>query len=987
MLELKNIVKTYGTGENAVQALRGISITFPQTGIVSILGQSGCGKTTLLNVIGGLDRYDSGELIINGVSTKDFNEKDWNNYRNINLGFVFQSYYLIPHLNVVENVEMPMSLAGLSSKEQHEKAVQALSKVGLGNQLKKKPKQISGGQAQRAAIARAIANNPSIIMADEPTGALDTENSVQVLNILKDIAKNSLVIIVTHNSDLAYQYSDRIIRMSDGQIIADEDLTLTSNDIPVEYDNLIETPIVSEQSIEESNELVDDKIEVVKDEIQSEEVVIESEPVEKENETIVIKEEPINEEKTYSKKKKNLSVFAALRTSLKNLYYKKGRTLLTALAGCLGIISICIILGFNSGFQLYSIQYEKESLSKYPISVSKTQSSLDDIEDIIDEISGNDLGTLDTDAILKILQDESQKMEYSKEKIYVDKVITGIANSLDDLLKENETTEFKKYVDENFDFDLATVKYDYELDFNVYNMQEKETGYSYTQIVAAMDRIKNSISEMSTLLKVLGVNISQDDINVAASAFSSVNLWDALIDDKDIMESQYHLLAGEWPNDNIDENQYEIVLIVDKNNRISDLSLYFLGYIDLMDLLGSLMLNSTELIKNFTGYDLSEQFSSFFAEIQLEYEFEEFIGHQFKLLTNTDYYKLNTETNLYEDMSTNKFYMNSIYENAPTLTISGVIQLNDDVDSGCLNGDIGYTQNLIKYFLNHTNTSGLVQQQIANYNEYKEIIASEGYASYTALIKQIANGEKTQEELTPQEQMLIMQYATTRIKSAIKGVTIPTEGDYENLLKDLCVKDIDSPENIYFYPNSIESVNEIVSFINTYNANCKAAVENGEAEDDYSVDYVNDLETQINSINKMINMITYILVAVTCLAVIVSLCMVAIIMYISVQDRTKEIGILRSMGARKLDIMNIFNSETLVLGLFSGIIGIGIGYALTPLINMILSKQLSINNLIQPIWWHSLVLIGASVVLTIISGLIPAISAARKNPVNALRTE
>lgn len=937
MLELKHIVKVYGNGETKVTALKGVDLTLPDNGVVSILGQSGCGKTTLLNIIGGLDHASDGELLINGVSTKKYSSSDWNGYRNHNVGFVFQNYYLIPHLNVLENVKIAMNLSGLSPKEQRQKALDALKRVGLSDQIHKKPKQLSGGQAQRVAIARAIANKPNIVLADEPTGALDSETSVQILDLLRELSSDTLVVIVTHNAELADAYSNRIIRMKDGEIVSD-------------FENpLLPFPPMTEQT-------------------------------EKVHPAGTKKKKP---------KKPHMNLLAAFKSSLKNLYNKKGRTLITSIAGCIGVVSIAMILGLNAGFSAYAEKYQRDSLSKYPITVEKSGSLYDDVARLIGNVQGNgsDYSLLDTAALLDLFSSSDVDLEkYTDEqKVYIQELLTGITVNIDELFKESDTKQFKQYVDEHFDTSLATVKNDYDLSPIIYNVNEKEGVVTYSDQVCPLgDRAVNGLQNLLPMLNLLGINLSTNDLNNVKSAISSASLWDSLVDDWDVLDSQYKVLAGSWPQDDVENGVYEAVLVVDEYNRISDISLYALGYISFDDLFLAFLRNSMETVKKLMNSTAEGLVIG--KRLDLEYDFSEFIGHEFCVLLDTDFYEKN-ENGLYENKKDDSAFVNARLSSAAKVRISGIVQLREDVDSGCINGDIGYSQNLVNYIINGINSSSPVVEQNALYEEYLQATSTPEYLAYRDLLQQISLKKKSTETLTEEEQALFYTQSQIQLQSVFEGRTLNDNAQYRMLLTDLGVKDPDSPEAILFYPFSISSAKKVVSFIEEYNAKAKADYDNGETDIDYSVKHTNKLDSIMSNLTSMINTITYILIAVTCLAVVVSLFMVAIVMYISVQDRTKEIGILRSMGARKTDIMNIFNAETVLLGFLSGIIGIAIAHALTPLANMLLQKYLFFGNLIQPVWWHSLILIGASVVLTCLSGLLPAIIASKKDPVIALRTE
>lgn len=941
MLELKNVVKKYGDGENAVYALKGVSLTLPDSGLISILGQSGCGKTTLLNVLGGLDCPTSGEIITSGISTADFRQSDWNAYRNHYVGFVFQNYYLIPHLNVLENVKIGMKLSGLNKKEQTEKALAALESVGLRNMTKKKPRQLSGGQAQRVAIARAIANKPSIILADEPTGALDSENSVQILDILKELSQNTLVLIVTHNAELAEQYSDRIIKMKDGEVIGDEVLSSSAPSVEV--------------GKEETERSVTD----------------------------------VKTERKKRRKKPTMNIFSAFGTSLKNLYHKIGRTAITSIAGCLGVISITIILGLNSGFASYAANYQRNSVSKYPVKVSKMQSNMSDVEDMFKKVSGlgGDFKNFDSNMIMDILKNDDVNMEKytDEEKVFIEKMVTGLGANFGQYLKENDTTEFKKYVDKNFPGNYATVKYRYKITPNVYNVRTAKDGSvtSYSQIMPFSTRVSGDLEKLNFLLARLNIELSTRDINNVKSALSSLSFWDSLVDDRKVLEGQYELLEGTWPEDDAENGTYGAVLVVDKYNRITDASLYALDYITFQELFLSFIRQAGDILNELIdGADFSV-FKKLGKEIQLTYDFKDFIGHEFRLLTESDYF-VKGENGLYENKSSDETVMAGKLSSAPKIKISGIVRLREGVDSGCINGDIGYSQGLVDYIIKTGANSPVAVEQTACYEEYVEKMQSPERADYEALLLALTEETKSLETLTDEEKAL---YESFKFKCVVAGRSLANETDYKTLMVDLGVVNKDSPETIEFYPTSIESVKEIEEFIEEYNEQAKRDYKAGKTEKDNSVKFTNDLEALMASLESVVDTITYVLVAVTCLAVIVSLFMVAIIMYISVQDRTKEIGILRSMGARKIDIMNIFNTETVLLGFLSGVIGVALGYAFTPLVNMLLNKYLGIANLVQPVWWHSLFIILASITLTCLSGLFPAVFAAKKDPVTALRSE
>lgn len=665
---------------------------------------------------------------------------------------------------------------------------------------------------------------------------------------------------------------------------------------------------------------------------------------------------------------------SAFKISIKNLYYKMGRTILTSIAGCIGVVSIALILAFNTGFSSYSKEFEKNSLSKYPITISKSDSKFVDLMAKVAKGDKIDTSVIDMNQILDMLKDKDINLtQYTdEEKIFLEKQISALLDNSDNLFKGNDTSLLKKHIDENFDFSLATIKYDYGINPNVYRIDmDDDKFYGYTKINPYSERIFDSFDAFAPFLGANSSDLLSDkDKDDIIAMMNSLNVWDVMVNDKDVLNSQYDVLAGRLPDNSEEKNGvYEIVLVVDEYNRLTDNMLYALGYIELLNLF-------TDVINKFLGIGLKNTIKS-------EYDFNEFIGKEFKLLPKIDYYELNTENGLYDEIIEKKKLENIIQEKALTLRISGIIRTKKDVASGSINGVAGYTESLAKYIINKTNTSQLVIDLQKNYSEYIQKTANK---EVVALQEDIKKGKIKVEDLELNQQLLLAEAKNAKMKNLITGEYID-EIKYHALLNQLGAEDLDSPDIIYIYPKSVQSKDSVVSFIENYNKEMRSLYENEEYNTDYSVEYSNELNDIMLSLSSMINTITYILIAITCLAVVVSLFMVGIIMYISVQDRTKEIGILRSMGARNIDIMMIFNSETVLLGLISGIIGIALSYILKYPINAILKSLLGISNLIQPIWWYSLILIGSAVVLTLISGLIPAIVAAKKNPVIALKTE
>ncbi len=919
MLTLKNITKNYGEGENEVKALKGVSISFRRCEFVSVLGQSGCGKTTLLNIVGGLDRATSGELCLNGKSTDGFNDNDWDDYRNTKIGFVFQSYNLIPHLNILTNVELALTISGVKSAERTERAKKALEMVGLAEKWNKRPNQLSGGQMQRVAIARAIVNDPEILLADEPTGAIDSDTSIQIMNILKEISKTKLVIMVTHNADLAEEYSTRVVRFLDGEIIDDTN--------PYEEEEVDET--------------------VTSDVVEKKSLV-----------------------KRRHKKGTTMSFLTAMKLSWKNLVNKKGRSILTAIAGSIGIISIALILALNNGFTGYISEFERQSMSKYPITVSSGE---DSVVSAFEEFLGGDQldgDSLNLDSVFDVLTgDSTDKTKYTEEEmVYIYGQFTSIFTAMQDsLTKTTDISKFKEHVEKNFDYNLADVKYDYSINMSIFN--KVITTDSETEEEKVSYKVLNPLSEsanMGSLLKMM-VGTSEDEgrADQLAAAVDAFAFWDEIVADDETISNQYDVLMGKFP-----ENKNEIVLVLDEYNQISDFEAFALNEMGVLD-----------LIKAFADPTTLSDFDQ---------TFDEFFEKEYYILPTSAGYVYNEMTRTYTDVASvgGDTLKNAIEENGITVKISGIIRPKEGVNGGCINGVIGYTSELGDYIIKDANESAVAKQFQDNYDNF---MAQSEIAS-DALKKQNENPDY---EMTMEEKQAVAAVASL-IKNPITGKGMDVTG-YKNALKALNVRDLDQPSYIYFYPNRIADKEEIVKFINDFNDKQIAEEEEAEriAEENdedaptvtYVIEYEDNLDSVVNSLNSVVDTITYILVAVACVSVLVTMILIAIIMYISVQDRTREIGIMRAIGARKSDISNIFNVETMLLGLASGLIGVLIAYVLQFPCNIILRDVLNMAELLDMAWWNPIALVGGSVVITVISGLIPAAMAAKKEPVIALRTE
>lgn len=867
MLKLKNIVKEYRIADNKVNALRGVSIEFRKSEFVSVLGPSGCGKTTLLNIIGGLDKYTDGDLVIRGKSTKEYKDADWDTYRNHTIGFVFQSYNLIPHQSVLANVELALTLSGVSRAERRQRAKAALERVGLGDQLSKKPNQMSGGQMQRVAIARALVNNPDVLLADEPTGALDSETSLQIMELLKEIAHDRLVIMVTHNPDLAEEYSTRIIKLLDGKVIDDSD------------------PYDSEQ--EESS-------------------------------------------KTEKTKHTSMSFFTALSLSLNNLMTKKGRTILTAFAGSIGIIGIALILALSNGVDAYINSVEEETLSSYPIMIEQA--------------------TTDVSSLTSMLMEENQGGEKKdKNKIYSNNIMGEMMTTLVNGATANDLAAFKEYITENpekFSDYTTDIKYSYSTQLNVYT----PTGVRVNP---------------SEVFEKLGFASEEQTGNAGMMAFSNTEVWQELIDNDTLLREQYDLVKGRWP-----QKYNEVVLIVDKNNQVSDYTLYSLGLLD-----------SNELSKQMEAAMKGEKLPK--PETR-SYTYDELLDLSFRLVVNSDYFKKNDD-GTYTDMSKDEIYMLSVLENAEKVEVVGILRTSSESASS-VGGTIGYLGGLMTHLINEVNDSEIVKQQKAN--EQVDVITGLPFKTDDKAYTMV-DLENYIATLPAAEQQQIGGYimgmkgqgmTDEQIVEKFSDYLENTESDstYDGNLKLLGVSDLDVPSRISIFPKDFESKEIISDAIEEYNS---------KVDENHKITYTDYIGLMLSSVTTIINAISYILIAFVSISLVVSSIMIGIITYISVLERTKEIGILRAMGASKKDISHVFNAETLIVGFTAGAIGILVTILLLIPINAIIAEITSIEGLAILPTAGAVILVIISMFLTFIAGLIPSKIAAKKDPVTALRTE
>ncbi len=785
MLKLIGINKIYKAGDMEVHALKNINLEFRESELVAVLGPSGCGKTTMLNIVGGLDKYTSGDLIINGISTKEYVDSDWDAYRNSTIGFVFQNYNLISHLTVIENVELALTLSGVSASERRARAEQALKEVGLETQFNKKPNQLSGGQMQRVAIARALVNNPDIVLADEPTGALDSVTSVQIMELLKEVAKTRLVIMVTHNGDLADRYANRIIRLLDGEIISDTN--------PIDSETLTEN----------------------------------------------VARRP---------KKTSMSFITAFKLSLKNLFTKKLRTFVTAFAGSIGIIGVALILALSSGFSAYIEKMQTDTLSSFPLTITSS--------------------AFDVSNLMSMLQVPDAEEYPEAHEIYVNKVM----DKLSALYQSNDITD--EYVEEaikTIDPSLTYgIVYTNGINFNIFTKQ------SYS----GFNRITRIGSE-----------------------------WVQLVDNNDFINSQYDVLAGKLPT-----AYNELVLCVDEYNQVTD--------VELLQSLGIL-----------SGKD--------------SYTFDEIMNLEFKLLTNDAVYsRVDTgeKTYFYEPDSLPE----DEYNEGITLKIVGIVRVNQDTATGSISGTVGYHKDLQDYVLRYETEN---PSEIETWQKNNPDI--------NCFTGNLYLDEAREENPTASDNFLQKEADKARVSNLASLGAVST------------------PQAISIYPVDFESKELIKAHLDAYN----------ETEGNTPVYYSDMMGLMVEAMNVLVDAISYVLIAFTSISLVVSSIMIGVIISVSVLERTKEIGILKAIGARKKDISRVFNAESLLVGFAAGALGVIITLLLSIPLNILLSSLTTINGLVALNPWHALLLVAISMLLTFIAGLVPSRSAAKKDAVVALRSE
>ena len=903
MLEIKNVTKSYHVGDFNQKALDDVSVNFRKCEFASILGPSGSGKTTLLNIIGGLDRYDSGDLIINETSTKKYKDRDWDSYRNHRVGFVFQNYNLISHQNILRNVELALTLSGISKKEGRERAINALEKVGLKDHMYKKPNQLSGGQMQRVAIARALVNDPEILLADEPTGALDTHTSTQIMDILSEVAKDRLVIMVTHNPDLAENYSTRIINLLDGKITSDSN----------PYDGSEDTKFDLEMT----------------------------------------------KKKT---KKTSMSFVTALGLSLNNLMTKKGRTILTAFAGSIGIIGIALILSLSSGVNDYITNVQKDTMLSYPISIAYKE--------------------MDLSSFLQQGKDASEgknKIEHEKNAVYSDGTLFEMAQSMNNNIYDNNLKKFKKYLD---DKDSEIHKY----------VGEGGIVYSYTTPFKVYSYDKDGVL-VNTDGSTFENNVSQEYSTISSYMNTSIvnNMFSELLPKKDgtgindAVKKEYELIKGEWPKE-----YNEVVLILDKNNEISATNLYYLGLLPSK--------NYKELLKEIYN---NKEYKYEMEKI----EYEDILKKEFKLVLGSDFY-LKKDNGLFYSFADDTGKVEEYVKNkALTLKVVGIIRQNSESKNKLVNASVGYSSLLTNWMLNKASESEAVKAQKESLDKsvisglkFKIATDKEKAEEAKVYLKNLSVSEKAkmatlmlQQTKNPMAAKIIQSDEATLAKIVDQNIPNMEEKDlvdiynsfvtpetYENVLTTLGYVDKDSPSSINIYVDSFEDKDGVTKSIDNYNEKQK--------EED-KIKYNDLVGLLMSEITVIINAITYVLIAFVSISLVVSSIMISIITYISVLERIKEIGILRSIGASKKDVTRVFKAETFIEGLVAGLFGVLVTVILCIPINIIIKSVADVDLYAALPIPGAIVLILISVGLTVLAGLIPSKIAAKKDPVEALRTE
>lgn len=907
MLQIKKIKKQYTTGDLVQNALNDVSLNLRNNEFVAILGPSGSGKTTLLNIIGGLDHYDSGDLIINNISTKKYTDRDWDSYRNHTIGFVFQSYNLIPHQTVLSNVELALTISGISKSERRKKAIQALEEVGLGDHIHKKPNQMSGGQMQRVAIARALVNNPDILLADEPTGALDSDTSVQVMELLKEVAKKRLVVMVTHNPELAEEYATRIVKLKDGVILEDT------------------------------------------------------------NPFIIEKEEAVIEHKNMGKS--SMSLRTALSLSFNNLRTKKARTFLTAFAGSIGIIGIAAILSLATGVDAYIEDIQKDTMTSYPITID---SQSIDLSGIMENSREN------------AINQEQEESNHELNKVYSNNIGLEMTSTMTTSISENNLTEFKKYLDdENSEIHQFIgengVVYLYDVKFGVFTYDNEDE---------FINTDGSSFGDSTSNLMASPMGMNSSGMPPFMGGTNSNPNFDELMPGtgenviSDVLKDSYDVLYGEWPTE-----YNELVLVLNQKNEISSKSLYELG-----------LLPASEYKKIMKDIEKGK-------EVSLETEswtYEDITKQEFYLIPASGRYVQNNYGTF--DLIEDDAQIEKLLDNAVKLKVSGIIRQKEDGNLS-INAPLGYTRLLTDYLIDYANESAVVKAQLDNKDvnvlngmtftpaddatkiqdarTYVEQLGISDKANLAMSIMQSENMMSGQMLAMGENQLASMfeQYLNTAGDETLIEIydKYISTGSYDDNLSAFGVVSLDAPTSINIYADTFEAKEEISRCIEEYNTS---------VSEENQITYTDYVALLMSSITTIIDVISYVLIAFVGVSLVVSSIMIGIITYISVLERTKEIGILRAIGASKGNISQVFNAETFIIGLLSGLIGIGVTVLLLIPTNAVVHRLTGTTTInAQLPLGAAIILICLSVILTLIGGFIPAKKAAKQDPVTALRTE
>ena len=889
-LEIVDLKKGFGSGETRQEVLRGMNFSVAKGEFCVLLGPSGSGKSTLLNIIGGIDSADSGYISINGDKLKDMSEKKLTQYRRKHLGYVFQMYNLIANLNVKENIEVGAYLSdnALDIDE-------LLHTLGLYEHRYKLPNQLSGGQQQRVSIGRAIVKNPDILLCDEPTGALDTETSIQIMELLKEISKDRLIIMVTHNPELARDYSTRIVRLLDG-VITDDSNPYSLEDMEADI---------------------------------------------RAKEAAKVKTSEKKIKKSGKKQKTSMSFFTALSLSFNNLMTKKTRTILTAFAGSIGIIGIAMILSISNGIQLYIDRVQRDTLSSYPITL---QAEAIDISSMVSSMTGNS---------------DSEEHE-DKSKIYSNDIMGDMINTMVKEVKSNNLSEFKKYI-ENGSSDIKSyvsdIQYSYDVPLNIY-MKDTSNGVEQLNPGTMFDSIygEGATSASSSMSSGMGMGM-----------FSNSSVWNQLLGNQQVLDEQYDVLAGHWP-----ENFNEVVLVADKNNEVDDYTLYSLGLKDPEEV-------RTLFKKMMVG-------ESYETKKDISYTFDEILDTEFKLVMPTDMYKYNDVTGTWDDYSKDDKYMTNVVNNGTDIKVCGIIRPNDDAVSTSLSSGIGYTSKLTEYIIEEVKNSEIAKAQLADTsvdvftgvpfdNDRNTEITMDDVNAYMATLSPEESAQM-QAMTSGMSDDQILQLFSASLKARTTDATLDSNKS------KLGITDLDTPSQIDIYATDFDSKEKVQNIIKDYN---KLQQDDGKEEN--VINYTDYVGIMMSSVSTIINAISYVLIAFVAISLIVSSIMIGIITYISVLERTKEIGVLRSIGASKKDVSRIFNAETLIEGFVSGALGIVVTLLLCIPANALIKHLTDISNVAQLPVAGGVILIIISMFLTFIAGLIPAKLAAKKDPVVALRSE